>query len=58
MATGQDEKFNYHIEQTNERLKNIEQKLDLMINRWSLFWGGAMAVSAVVSFAITVLFGK
>jgi len=52
------QKFEYHIQQTNERLKHIENKLDLMINRWSLFWGGAMAISAIISLGVTIIFGR
>jgi hypothetical protein len=52
-----DEKFDYFIETTNDRLKNIESKLDELISFRLMLMGASLAVSSIASIIIAFLFG-
>lgn len=50
-----DDKVNYFIAQTNERLEIIDRKLDtLLAFKWQII-GGSVVVSAIFSTAISIL---
>lgn len=49
-----EEKFEYFMEQTNERLSKIDRKLDQLISFRLFLVGAAMAVSAIVSLAVEI----
>lgn len=51
-----EEKIDYFIEETNRRLINIERDCGLMVNRWYLFYGGAMVISSIVSMFVAIYF--
>lgn len=51
-----EEKFNYFMDQTNERLEKIDHKLDVVIGfRWQII-GGAMAASTAITLILNVLY--
>lgn len=52
MPTHQESKFDYHIVQTNDRLKSIEHKLDTLISFRAMILGASAGLSLIV----TVLF--
>lgn len=47
--------MHYHIEQTNDRLKNIEEKLEQLINFRMMLFGGAATISAIISLIFVYL---
>lgn len=50
-------KYDYFVEQTNERLRIIDTKLDsLLAFKWQVF-GGALMISAIITIAIQIAFG-
>lgn len=52
------DKLDYFILRTDERLKSMEHKIDRLIGfRWMLI-GMASAISAVVSIIISAYFGR
>lgn len=59
------DKIDYFMDQTNEQLKDIKDQLrdikkqsDLLLNRYNFLWGGVIAISAAISFGITIVFGR
>jgi hypothetical protein len=54
----QDDKFEYFMGETNKRLDGIEDKLDQLITFRMMLIGASVAVSAIVSIGITIVFGR
>lgn len=50
----QEDLLNYFIEQTNKRFDKVEEKLDQLITFRLMLLGGAVTLSAVVSFLVTI----
>lgn len=48
-------KFDYHIVQTNERLCKIEEKLDKLLTFRVMLIGASITLSSIVSVGLTLL---
>lgn len=46
--------FTYFVTQTNERLSNIENKLDQLITFRMMLIGASIAISTIVSLIVTI----
>lgn len=53
-----DELEAYFRAQTNIRLSSIEKKIDRLIGFEKMVLGGSLAISAIISVAIAILFGR
>ena len=53
-----EQRLDYFIIRTDERLKAIEGKIDQLIGFRFMLIGGSAMVSALISLAVAVYFGK
>jgi hypothetical protein len=58
MDENQRELVDYFIEQTNQRFEKLEHKVDKLLEfKWQIV-GGSVGLSAVLTLAIQIIFGK
>lgn len=50
--------FHYFVDQTNNRLDSIEKKIDTLITFRMMLIGASLAVSAIVSLTVTIMFNR